>query len=84
MFAINNNSHNAIKGAYNRAMGVIAGVADMCFIIEGGVVWIEWKGEKGRQSPDQVKFQSLVESFGHRYYIVRSYDEFIDIINTFA
>jgi len=32
IFAINNNSINGIKGAMNKAMGVVAGVADMCYL----------------------------------------------------
>ena len=81
VFAINNNSQNAIKGAMNRAMGVIAGVADMCFLIEGGVIWIEWKTETGKQSPDQKQFEALVRSVGHQYHIVRNEIEFLKIIN---
>ena len=81
VFAINNNSQNAIKGAMNRAMGVIAGVADMCYLVEGGVVWIEWKTETGKQSPDQKHFEALVKSLGHQYHIVRNEIEFLTIIN---
>ena len=83
VFAINNNSQNAIKGAMNKAMGVIAGVADMCFMIQSGVVWIEWKTETGKQSPDQKKFEALVKSLGHDYHIVRNETEFLKIINQY-
>lgn len=65
----------------NRAMGVIAGVADMCFLVECGVIWIEWKTETGKQSPDQKQFEALVRSLGHQYYIVRNEIEFLNIIN---
>ena len=82
VFAINNNSANGIKGAMNKAMGVVAGVADMCYLKpEGQTVWIEWKTESGRQSPEQVKFQQLCLSLGHEYHIVRSEQEFLNIIN---
>jgi hypothetical protein len=87
IFAINNNSVNRIKGAMNRSMGVIPGVADMVLLTRsehGGVVWIEWKTPDGRQSKDQIQFQHLVESLGHRYFIVRSDLEFRDIVTKFA
>jgi hypothetical protein len=84
IFAINNNSVNRIKGAMNRSMGVIPGVADMVLLIRGGVVWIEWKTPDGKQSKEQVQFQKTVESLGHRYFIVRSDLEFREIIHTFA
>ena len=82
IFAINNNSINGIKGAMNKAMGVIAGVADMCYLKpEGKTCWIEWKTETGRQSPQQVTFEKLCRSLGHEYHIVRSEAEFLKIIN---
>lgn len=82
IFAINNNSINGIKGAMNKAMGVIAGVADMCYLKpEGKTCWIEWKTETGRQSPQQVSFEKLCRSLGHEYHIVRSEEEFLNIIN---
>jgi len=68
--------------AMNKAMGVIAGVADMCFLKpEGKTCWIEWKTETGRQSPQQVSFEKLCRSLGHEYHIVRSEAEFLNIIN---
>ncbi len=83
VFAINNNSQNAIKGAMNRSMGVIAGVADMAYLIQGSIVWIEWKTDTGRQSPEQKSFEQLVTRLGMRYYIVRSEVEFLEVINYF-
>jgi hypothetical protein len=82
IFAINNNSPNGIKGAMNKAMGVVPGVADMCFLRpEGKTCWIEWKTETGRQSEDQKRFQKLCLSLGHDYVIVRSEEEFLKVIN---
>ena len=83
VFAINNNSQNAIKGAMNRSMGVIAGVADMAYLIQGSIVWIEWKTDTGRQSPEQKSFEQMVTRLGMRYYIVRSEVEFLEVINYF-
>ena len=82
VFAINNNSQNAIKGAMNKAMGVQAGVADMCFLKPNGqVLWIEWKTATGKQSPEQKKFEELCNDMGHVYVIVRSEYEFLQQIN---
>ena len=81
VFAINNNSVGSARGAMNKAMGVVKGVADMCYLKpEGQTVWIEWKTETGRQSPEQVKFQELCLSLGHEYHIVRSEQEFLAVI----
>jgi len=77
IFAINNNSESAIKGALNKAMGVFEGVSDMCLICPGGrTVWIEWKTSTGHQSKAQIHWQGLVESYGHTYVLVRNEEEF--------
>ena len=82
VFAINNNSQNGIKGAMNKSMGVVAGVADMCYLKpEGKVVWIEWKTEIGKQSNEQKEFEKVCRELGHEYVIVRSEDEFLQVIN---
>jgi len=83
VFAINQNSHNRIKGAINRSLGVMPGVADMAYLIQGSIVWIEWKTDTGRQSPEQKAFEQLVTRLGMRYYIVRSESEFLEVINFF-
>jgi hypothetical protein len=83
VFAINQNSHNRIKGALNKSLGVMPGVADMAYLIQGSIVWIEWKTETGRQSPEQKSFEQLVTRLGMRYYIVRSEVEFLEVINYF-
>jgi 2-succinyl-5-enolpyruvyl-6-hydroxy-3-cyclohexene-1-carboxylate synthase len=75
-------SCNGIKGAMNKAMGVIAGVADMCFLKPNGkTCWIEWKTDIGKQSPQQITFEKLCRLLGHEYHIVRSEAEFLNIIN---
>lgn len=83
VFAINQNSHNRIKGALNKSLGVMPGVADMAYLIQGSIVWIEWKTETGRQSPEQKSFEQMVTRLGMRYYIVRSESEFLEVINYF-
>lgn len=84
IFAINNNSENKIKGALNKAMGVLAGVSDMCFLLlDGRILWIEWKTDTGSQSDGQIEWQRKVESIGHTYVIVRSEIEFLEVINLF-
>lgn len=83
VFAINQNAHNRIKGAMNRSLGVMPGVSDMAYLVNGSVVWIEWKTETGRQSPDQKAFEQMVTRLGMRYFIVRSEAEFLEVINFF-
>lgn len=84
IFAINNNSENSIKGAINRASGVLPGVSDTVFIGSlGRSIYIEWKTETGTQSKAQKEWQAIIESLGHIYHIVRSEAEFIAILNRY-
>ena len=81
LIAINNNSHNAIQGAQNTSKGIKKGVADLCFLCEGGkVIWIELKAGYGTQSSSQERWQGKVELIGHTYRICRSEEEFYSIV----
>lgn len=44
------------------------------------VVWVECKSSTGKQSPAQREFQKLVESEGHRYFIVHSAQELSEVL----
>lgn len=81
LYAINNNSHNAIKGSFNKAMGVVSGVSDMHFILpEGRILFIEMKDAKGVQSEAQKKWQATAEGLGHKYVIIRTLKDFQELI----
>lgn len=74
------NAKNAMQGAQLKGAGLISGVADFT-LIGITITFIEMKTDSGRQSEAQKKFQVLVESYGHKYYICRSLDEFKKIIH---
>lgn len=78
LFSITNNSHNKIKGAFNKAIGVVKGVSDMCFIrpMPRCPLWIEFKVENRPQKPEQKQWQKMVEQLGYEYVIVQSEEEF--------
>ena len=80
LHANNNNSENRIKGNQNKAIGVVAGVADLEYCKGGKTVFIELKTDTGTQSPKQKQFQALVESEGFRYEVVRSFEQFQQLI----
>ena len=48
-----------------------------------GGLYIEMKTLRGRQSPDQARFQQKVEAFGYQYTICRSLFDFQQTINTY-
>lgn len=75
LYLNHNNAASAIQGSILKAMGMVAGVADMTYLTTP-VTFIEFKTENGKQSQPQKHWQQLVESKGYRYIIVRSQAEF--------
>ncbi|WP_018622046.1 nuclease [Spirosoma luteum] len=83
LHANNNNSSNMITGNLNKAVGVVKGVADMEYNKAGTTVFIELKTSTGQQSPEQRRWQAMVESEGFRYVVIRSLIEFQALIQQY-
>ena len=81
LYLNHNTPRNAIDGARLKAMGMVAGVADMTFLYQGRAIFLEFKTSTGRQSQAQKDWQKTIESQGFEYHVVRSLDEFRTIIN---
>jgi hypothetical protein len=75
-----NNSRNAIQASTDKGLGLQKGRSDMVFYYQGVATMIEFKIETGKQSPDQVKWQGLIEKAGFSYKIIRSIGEFKQLI----
>ena len=87
-FAIpNENSRidsNAISGAIRKAMGVTKGVADTFLAVQKGNyggLFIEYKTEIGRQSSEQKEWEIIIQNQGYLYRVIRSLEEFKELIN---
>ncbi|MDJ1498693.1 hypothetical protein QNI19_37520 [Cytophagaceae bacterium DM2B3-1] len=78
----NNTAQNAIKGALNRSMGVVKGVADLEYFYASTGHFIELKSQEGIQSEEQKLFQARIEEQGGNYHIIRSYEAFKHLITT--
>lgn len=77
---------NSATGAIRRAMGVTAGVSDSLMLIPRGKyhgLCIEYKREDGRQSRVQVEWQRKVEAQGFRYEVVRSLEQFKELVREY-
>lgn len=66
---------------YFHQLGALSGVSDLIIVTDKRVLWVECKSDTGRQSTEQRQFQSCVENLGYNYYIVRSLDQFKEIIS---
>jgi hypothetical protein len=61
------------------AYGIPAGWPDITGLKHGGrFIGVECKTAKGRQSEDQKQYQSLIESRGGIYFLVRSLEDLKD------
>lgn len=64
-----------------KRLGVLKGVADfLTFLDDGRKIAIELKNAKGVQDTDQIKFQKRWERTGGEYYVVRTVEDFQNIV----
>ena len=63
------------QGRNAKAMGLLAGAADLLVIDRGLTVFLEVKNETGRQTARQKEFEVLCTAQSIGYYIVRSIDD---------
>lgn len=87
LFAIaNGGKRDAITGAILKAEGVVAGVADMLLLVaRKGFhgVGIEFKIDKNTQTEEQKKFEIAIKKEGFDYVIIKDFDTFYNIINSY-
>lgn len=73
------------EACFNRAkefkkMGMLKGASDVYVVHRGQVLFVEFKADDGVQSREQRAFQHKVEALGFRYYIIKSLQDFKDVI----
>lgn len=80
----NGGKRNAIEAAKFKQMGVRAGFPDLILLIPNKLYpfcGIELKTKTGRQSENQKEYQKEFESIGAKYVVVRSLEEFIEVVD---
>lgn len=58
----------------------VPGMADLLVLVQDRYAWIEVKSARGRQSPEQVRFQRAIEAIGGVYAIARSADDAAEVV----
>jgi hypothetical protein len=71
----------SIQQATNdKLLGFTAGYPDLTIILNNKVLFIEVKALKGTQSEKQKAIETKLKNLGHDYFIVRSFEEFMEIV----
>lgn len=83
MFSVPNEGMDQKEQSRKKQVGLLPGVSDTIIVLPNRVIFCEFKDDKGRQSPTQVDFQQRAESLGHEYWLVRSLEQFKQLIETF-
>lgn len=65
-------------------IGSEKGIADFTVIKNGVVIFVEVKGERGRESVHQQAFADKVESAGGHYICVRSWKDFNNFVRSLS
>ncbi len=87
LFAIpNGGRRDAATGRRLKDEGVLAGVSDLILLKSNrcyGALLIETKTRKGVQRESQKEWESKITADGYKYVIVRSLDEFIEVVTDY-
>jgi hypothetical protein len=79
-----NKPPSAFIGMILRREGMLSGIADLSYLLEGGrIVYIEMKHGKNKQSPAQKEFEARVVALGFPYYLCNSLEGFMQIIEKY-
>jgi len=74
------NEAAATRAAHFRKLGMLAGVSDTVIVMPNRVLFVEFKSEDGCQSREQKAFERKIRRLGFEYHVVRSEEQFKDII----
>lgn len=78
----NGGFRNVIEAKKMKLTGTLSGVSDLILILPNGkLLFLELKIEKGVQSASQKEFEQRVNLLGFEYHIIRSIEQFKELIN---
>lgn len=83
-FAVpNGEKRSMITGKKLKEEGVLAGVSDLVVLLKSTPIFIEVKTLKGKQSLEQLEFETKVTQLGYPYYLVRSAEDVDKILKNY-
>lgn len=81
----NGGTRNSFEAAKFKATGLKPGVADIIILMpEAKTIFVEFKTDTGVQSDVQKDFEAVVKDLGFEYHIIRSFEQFKELIESKA
>jgi hypothetical protein len=81
IFAVpNGGTRNILEAKKLKLTGQLAGVSDLIVLLRQKTIFFELKAEKGVQSEVQKLFESNVKKLGFEYHIIKSLEQFKNIL----
>lgn len=81
VFAVpNGGSRNLYEARNLKNEGVMAGVSDLILVLNGVVIFLELKAGRNKQQETQKLFEKKVKGLGHQYYVVRSVEDVMEVL----
>jgi hypothetical protein len=80
IFSIPNESEGKAEMMYKKSIGLLSGASDLIVLMKNRCIFVEVKTEIGKQSDKQKDFEKTVTDLGFEYYLVRSLEQFKEII----
>ena len=77
----NGGGRDSREGKTLKNTGLLPGASDLLIVIPNRTLYVEVKTDTGIQSSLQKDFQKRIESLGHKYYLVRSLEQFKQTIS---
>jgi len=80
-FHIGNENTNSLgMNSKLKSLGRIGGCPDYCFINKSKTIFLEFKSPTGKQTPNQMAFEAWCLEIGISYFIIRSIEQAIKIL----
>ena len=81
IFAVPNGGKRTMAEAMKlKATGLVSGVSDLIIVQPNRCIFVELKTPTGKQSDSQKDFQNKVTALGFEYWIVRSLEQFKELV----
>ena len=84
-FSISNEGkRSVVLGAELKRMGLRAGASDLCVVIGGRAHFLELKSLKGKQSPEQIAFETDCKDAGCAYEVANNIDAALWVLGSWG